>query len=68
MSPSVGIFATVGAIAVVLAAIAWAGDRRRVRRDDLDRVGFMPWSAVFLVSLIAATVFLGLAARQWLTG
>ncbi|MEZ5744145.1 MAG: hypothetical protein R3D89_10625 [Sphingomonadaceae bacterium] len=58
--------ATVAAIgAVALAALAWWADRRRIRRDNLDRVGFMPWTAIFFVSLIAALVLAGLAIGEW---
>ena len=60
--------AAAGAAAVALAALAWAGDRRRMRRRDPDAVGFMPWTAVFFWSLLAACVLLGLALREWLAG
>lgn len=55
-----------GLLAAAVAALAWAGDRRRIRRSDLDAVGFMPWTAIFLVALLVACVALGLAARAWL--
>ncbi len=57
-----------GISAVVLAAIAWTGDRRRSKRKNLDRVGIMPWTPLFFVSLMAAIVLLGLAAQAWLGG
>ena len=57
-----------GAIAVVLAIIAWLGDRRRMRRSDPDAVGFMPWTAVFFWALLSACILLGLAAKQWFAG
>ncbi|MET0180653.1 MAG: hypothetical protein ABW194_09270 [Novosphingobium sp.] len=57
-----------GLAAAGLAALAWAGDRRRIRRDDLDAVGFMPWTPIFFAALIVACVTLGLAARVWLAG
>ena len=58
--------AIAGLSAVVLAAIAWTGDRRRTRRSDLDKVGLMPWTPLFFGSLLAAIVLLGLAAQAWL--
>ncbi|MDE8654096.1 hypothetical protein PYV00_20590 [Novosphingobium sp. H3SJ31-1] len=58
--------ALAGAIAALIAAAAWLADHRRMRRADLDRVGFMPWTTVFFWSLLAAIVLLGLAARDWL--
>ena len=60
--------AVAAAVAVVVAAVAWWADRRRMRRRDPDAVGFMPWTAVFLVALLAACIFAGLAAREWIAG
>ena len=53
-------------VAALIAALAWWGDRRRVRRRDLDAVGWMPWTPVFFVALMVACVALGLAAKAWL--
>lgn len=47
------------------ALIAWFGDYRRMRRRNLDAVGFMPWTTIFLLSLLGACVLLGLASRMW---
>ena len=58
----------VGAVAAGLAAWASLADRRRVRRSNLDAVGFMPWTPIFFVSLLVACVALGLAAREWFAG
>jgi hypothetical protein len=57
-----------GLAAAGLAAVAVVGDRRRVRRSDLDAVGFMPWTPIFFAALIVACVALGLAGRAWLAG
>lgn len=48
-------------LAVLVAGLAWWGDRRRLRRRDLDRVGLMPWEALFFWSLLVA-VLLGAAS------
>lgn len=47
--------------AVLVALLAWLGERRRMRRSDPDAVGFMPWGTVFVLALFAlliAAVFL----------
>jgi hypothetical protein len=64
-------FATMRAIglaAAALAALAWWGDRRRIRRTDLDAVGWVPWTPVFFVSLMVAVIAVGLAAKAWISG
>ena len=64
----VGDAAWLGALGASAAAVALAAtlaDRRRIRRTDLDRVGFMPWTAIYFVALLVACVTLGLAARAW---
>ena len=58
----------IGLAAALIAALAWWGDRRRVRRRDLDAVGWMPWTPVFFVALLVAVVSLGLAAKAWVAG
>ena len=59
-------FATLRAIgiaAALIAALAWWGERRRVRRSNLDAVGWVPWTPVFFVGLMVACVALGLAVK-----
>ena len=56
--------ALLGFVALVFAVVAWLGDRRRMRRRDIDAVGFMPWTPVFFWSLLLACILLGIAARS----
>ena len=58
----------IGIVAALIAALAWWGDRRRVRRRNLDAVGWMPWTPVFFVALMVAVIELGLAAKAWVAG
>ena len=58
--------AVAGSVAAALAVLAWLADHRRMRRSNPDDVGFMPWTGIFVVALLAACVLLGLAAREWL--
>ena len=44
------------AVALVVAIIAGVADRRRTRRDDLDRVGWVDWRTVQMAALIVAAV------------
>jgi multisubunit Na+/H+ antiporter MnhB subunit len=52
-----------GIAAVILAAIAWRADRKRLRRENLDRVGWVPWTNLFFFALLAAVVLLALAIK-----
>ena len=58
----------IGIAAALIAALAWWGDRRRIRRRNLDAVGWMPWTPVFFVALMVAIIELGLAAKAWVAG
>ncbi|KPH58740.1 hypothetical protein ACLIMP_10125 [Novosphingobium aerophilum] len=68
MNDSDKIMAAVGGVAALFAVIAWIGDRRRMKRRDLDRVGFMPWTTVFFFALMLAVLLLGVAGRDWFAG
>lgn len=52
--------------AVAVAAIALAGDWRRARRKTPDAVGCMPWTSVFMASLLVAVIAAALAVMTWL--
>lgn len=54
-----------GVTALSMALVAVWAERRRLRRKNLDAVGFMPWTVIYLIAFLAAVVLLGLAAREW---
>jgi hypothetical protein len=64
--------ATLAALAsaalLLLAAGSALAERRRLRRRNIDAVGFMPWTAVFFVSFFPGVVLLLLAVKGWLAG
>ncbi|ABD26295.1 hypothetical protein Saro_1855 [Novosphingobium aromaticivorans DSM 12444] len=57
--------ASAGALALAIAMLAVWAERRRMRRVNLDAVGFMPWTVIYLIAFLAACILLGLAAREW---
>ena len=60
--------AAIGGAAALVAALAWYGDRRRMRRRNPDAVGWMPWTAVFFWALVVTCVVGGLAIQAWVAG
>lgn len=68
MNETAEMLAIAAASATVIAFIAWVGDRRRMRRKNLDNVGFMPWTPLFFWSLMAAIIVAGLAVQAALAG
>ncbi len=52
----------VGCLAI--AGAAAIGDRRHRKRDDLDRVGWIPWPLILILAMIAAAVFMALAIHS----
>lgn len=68
MDESTRMMAIGGTVAALVALAAWLGDRRRMRRRNLDKVGFMPWTDVFFWSFLAAVLLLGGASVGMIRG
>ena len=49
--------------AITLAIVAGYADRRRARRTDPDRVGFMPWTLITVMAVLAALVLTAFALK-----
>lgn len=47
--------------ALFLAVIAGLGERKRKRRDDLDRIGLISWPLVQVLSILAALILASMA-------
>ncbi|MBL0924869.1 MAG: hypothetical protein IBJ12_10450 [Sphingomonadaceae bacterium] len=52
--------AILSAVVVVISSLA---DRRRNRRRNIDAVGFMPWTAITVLSVLATVVAAALALK-----
>jgi Na+/glutamate symporter len=60
--------AIVGAGFLILAGITNLAERRRVRRERIDRVGWVPWTGLFLVCAVIGLTLVGLGALGLLKG
>ena len=58
-----GLWAGAAAAAALILASGLA-DRRRTRRRDLDRVGWVPWPLVQVTAIILAVVLAALAVKS----
>jgi hypothetical protein len=54
---------TAAALFAALAALAAWADHRRTRRRDIDRPGWVPWTALTFFALLLAVVCAALAVR-----
>lgn len=52
----------------VIAGIARLAEARRIRRARIDRVGWMPWTGIFLVCAVIGASLLALSAKGLVTG
>ncbi len=51
-----------------VALLALWGERRRMKRARIDRVGWMPWTTIFLASAIVGAGLLALSAKGLMSG
>lgn len=66
MASDAGRWTLIAAFALLFAIYGWLADRQRMRRRNPDRVGWVPWTGLFLLALLVAAVAGGLAVRIWL--
>jgi hypothetical protein len=57
-----------GLALLVLAGLMSFAERRRVRRERIDRVGWVPWTGLFLVFAVVGLTLSGLGAMGLIRG
>ena len=55
------IWAQVALAALIVAIVSGLADRMRLKRANLDAVGFMPWTAISALSLLIAVLCAAIA-------
>lgn len=58
-----GGLAIVGCVALVVTATSAVADRRRLRRRNLDDVGFMPWPLITVMGTLTSLFAFALAVK-----
>jgi hypothetical protein len=53
---------------LVLAGLMSFAERRRIRRERIDRVGWVPWTGLFLVFAVIGLTLTGLGAMGLVRG
>lgn len=57
-----------GLALLMLAAASLIAERRRMKRARIDRIGWVPWTNVFMISAVVGMGLLALAAKGILSG
>ena len=57
-----------GAVFWILAGFALIAEKRRDRRKDINRVGFMPWTSLFVFAAVIGGGLLALSVPTLLAG
>jgi len=60
------IAALTGGVLLLLAVASVLAERRRLRRNRIDAVGCMPWTAVFFLAFFPGVTLLALGVMGWL--
>lgn len=54
---------TIAGVAAIFFAVSVLAERRRTLRRDPDRVGWMPWTLVQLIAVLAAVFSVAMALK-----
>ena len=60
--------ALAGGVLLLVAVVSAFAERRRLRRSQIDAVGFVPWTAVFFLAFFPGVTLLALGVMGWLRG
>jgi len=60
---SLNIWGRVAIAAVVVVIVASLAERRREKRADIDKVGFMPWTFIMVMGVLTAVFAASLAIK-----
>ena len=52
---------------LLVAAVALWGDRRRAKRRHVDKVGWVPWTKIYVLAAFAGLVLIAAAIKGWAT-
>ena len=56
-----------GAACLLFAAFTVWADKRRLKRNQFDRVGWVPWPKLFFVFALVGIVLIAMAIKGWVT-
>ena len=62
------LLAMLGGVLILLAVAAMRMDRRRIKRRDIDRVGWVPWTGLFVMLAVLGGGMLALALPVVIAG
>ncbi|HSG34806.1 MAG TPA: hypothetical protein VLA37_09735 [Sphingomonadaceae bacterium] len=57
-----------GGAFLLLALVALVAEVRRTRRKQADRVGCMPWTAIFFIAAMLGVTLITMAFKGWSAG
>lgn len=58
------IWVAAGIFTGCIVVISTVADRRRARRADIDAVGFMPWTLITVMAVLATVICAALALKS----
>lgn len=53
----------ISVLSAIMVAVSSVADRRRGRRSNIEAVGFMPWTAITVMSVLATVLSIALAIK-----